>query len=353
MGGMPATGDIVRSHPVPLALLLLAALMVVDAGSGTQIAGAFCGAALVASMLTSARDTALVGMAATAAALASGTWHDTLGTRDWAVRAVLCALLSALCVVSAASRSRRERRLQRMNVIADAAQRAVLRCLPSAVGSVAIAARYESAYEDAAVGGDFYELSETPHGVRFVIGDVRGKGLEAVQLAASVLGGFRSAAFSTVDLVDVALRLDVVVAAVAGDEDFVTAVLAEFHTDGSVTVVNCGHHPPLLVPPSLSSGTLRPLSAGHRRAGPAARAWAAAPQMVRHCWSPGSRLLFYTDGLVEARDRFGPSSTRPRTARSWSDPPSTHALDALVDRLLAHTGRRLDDDMALVLTQRL
>ena len=34
---------------------------------------------------------------------------------------------------------------------------------------------------------------------------------------------------------------------VAGDEDFVTVVLAEFHDDDTVTLVNCGHHPPLLV----------------------------------------------------------------------------------------------------------
>ena len=35
--------------------------------------------------------------------------------------------------------------------------------------------------------------------------------------------------------------------AVADEEDFVTAVLAEFHEDHTMTLVNCGHHPPVLV----------------------------------------------------------------------------------------------------------
>ena len=348
---MPVSGEAVRSRPVLLALLLLAVLMAVDAVTGTRIAGAYCGAALVASMLTSARHTAFVAAAATAAALVSGTWHDSLGTFDWAVRAVLCALLSALCVVSAASRTRREGRLQRLNVIAEAAQRAVLRTLPTAVGSVGLAARYESAFEDAAVGGDLYEVSETPYGVRILIGDVRGKGLEAVQLAASVLGAFRQAAFSTVDLVDVAVRLDAVVSTVAGDEDFVTAVLAEMHPDGSFTVVNCGHHPPLLVTPSRT-GALRPamLDTGE----PAVPlGLGCRPHLVHERWSTGSRLLFYTDGLVEARDRAGSFFDLVEHAGALRAPSLAAALDALVAELLEHTGHRLDDDMALVLAQRL
>jgi serine phosphatase RsbU (regulator of sigma subunit) len=342
----------VRSHPVLLALLLLTSLVAVDAAFGIPIAGAYCGAALVASMLTSARNTALVAGTATVAALASGTWHGNLGARDWAVRSGICALLSALCVVAAATRSRRERQLQRLNVIAEAAQRAVLRTLPTAIGSVGLAARYESAFEDAAIGGDLYEVTETPHGVRILIGDVRGKGLEAVQLAASVLGAFRQAAFSAVDLVDVAVRLDAVVCAVAGDEDFVTAVLAEFHTDGSFTVVNCGHHPPLLVPPSRSGGVLCPtmLDTGE----PAVPlGLGCRPHLVQKRWAAGSRLLFYTDGLVEARDRVGTFFDLAEHAPVLRAPTLDASLDALVKRLREHTGNRLDDDMALVLTQRL
>jgi len=56
------------------------------------------------------------------------------------------------------------------------------------------------------------------------VGDVRGKGLDAVQMAATVLGVFRTAAFTQSSLADIARDLDGVVKAYGGDEDFVTAL---------------------------------------------------------------------------------------------------------------------------------
>jgi sigma-B regulation protein RsbU (phosphoserine phosphatase) len=51
---------------------------------------------------------------------------------------------------------------------------------------------YHSAAEQAAVGGDLYEVLDSPWGVRLLVGDVRGKGLDAVRLANRVLGCFRA-----------------------------------------------------------------------------------------------------------------------------------------------------------------
>jgi hypothetical protein len=51
-----------------------------------------------------------------------------------------------------------------------------------------------SAAEQAAVGGDLYEVLDSPWGVRLLVGDVRGKGLDAVRLANRVLGCFRALA---------------------------------------------------------------------------------------------------------------------------------------------------------------
>ncbi len=134
-----------------------------------------------------------------------------------------------------------------MTAIAETAQRALLRVMPASIGSLGFAARYVSATEEALVGGDLYEVAETPNGVRVIVGDARGKGLEAVQMAATVLAAFRHAAVKEPTLTAVATDLDDVVTAVAEDEDFVTAVLAEFHDDHTVTLLNCGHHPPLLL----------------------------------------------------------------------------------------------------------
>ena len=50
--------------------------------------------------------------------------------------------------------------------------------------SLAVArARYRSATRQASVGGDLYEIVPTWHGIRVIIGDVRGKGLDAILLA--------------------------------------------------------------------------------------------------------------------------------------------------------------------------
>jgi hypothetical protein len=77
--------------------------------------------------------------------------------------------------------------------VAEVAQRAILRPIPARLGAMSFATRYLSAAEEALIGGDFYDAAFTPHGLRLITGDVRGKGLPAVQLASVVLGCFREA----------------------------------------------------------------------------------------------------------------------------------------------------------------
>ncbi|WP_373294718.1 acyl-CoA dehydrogenase C-terminal domain-containing protein [Dactylosporangium sucinum] len=79
-----------------------------------------------------------------------------------------------------------------------------------------------------------------------IIGDVRGKGLDAVRLASIVLGSYRHVAFERADLRAIVADLDRAVARSVGDEDFVTAALIE-ERGGTLTIVNCGHPAPLLL----------------------------------------------------------------------------------------------------------
>jgi phosphoserine phosphatase RsbU/P len=329
-------------------LVLLGVLVAIDVVTGDRVVliSLFAAAALLAAALTTPRHTAVVAGIAVAAAFAARTWDGLEAGSDWGTRVGICTVLSAGAVVIARLRADREARLQRMTVIAEAAQRAVLRAMPTAVGGVGFAARYVSASREALVGGDLYEVAATPYGVRVIVGDVRGKGLDAVQLAASVLGAFRQSAFTTERLTDLARDLDRTVTALCGDEDFVTAVLGEFHDVGEVVLVNCGHHPPLLArtdapgrlvdtgEPSL------PLGLG------------SDPQESRHSWPVGSRLLFYTDGLVEARDDRGVFFPLNGYAQAVAGAELENALDDLVTHLLEHTRRQLNDDMALVLAER-
>lgn len=324
-------------------LAVLAVLVVVSLTTSVQLVGVFAISAVVASLQTSPRRTAAVGAIAVVAGIGAGLWHDTIGTLDWAARVLVSVLITLLGVQGAALRNQREGRLERMTVIAETAQRAVLRAMPTAIGSVGLAARYVSATAEALVGGDLYEVAATPFGVRVIVGDVRGKGVEAVQTAAAVLGAFRAAAFTASDLAELARTIDETLARMIGEEEFVTAIVGEFHGD-RVTLANCGHHPPLLVVGSdvttADTGEpALPLGLGAR------------PVLTEHPWPVGARVLFYTDGLIETRDRSGEFFPLDDYTAELGQGTVEEALDRLVDRLLAWGGQRMSDDLALVLAE--
>ena len=334
------------SAGIAVSLGVLAALVVVDAllGRDLVLSAGYGVAALLAATVASVRATAVVAAAAVAMVAVSGFWNQDIGAQQWTIRLLLTTLLGAAAVALARIRVQRERDLRDMTLIAETAQRALLRSLPTAVGSVGLAARYISATRAALMGGDLYEVAETAYGVRAIVGDVRGKGLDAVQLAATVLGAFRRSAFTQPLLSEVAAELDRVVSAVAGDEDFVTAVLAEFRPDATVGLVNCGHHPPLFI----SAGNVHTVPTGEPQL---PLGLGTAPRIVTSPWPSRTRLLMYTDGLIETRNREGEFFPLDFHGGILGTGTLDEALDLLLVRLRDHAGGRLADDIALVLAE--
>ena len=178
------------------AVLWLVAFGVLDAMPGVIVVSLFSVAPLIVATVADERRTVVFAGAAVALAIAAGKWDGITGEVNyWARVAAVCAI-SVMAVVVAGMRRRREERLARMTAIAEACQLALLPPLPPEMTGITVAARYRSATRDASVGGDLYEIIPTGHGIRVIIGDVRGKGLDAVLLARQVLSAFRRSAMA-------------------------------------------------------------------------------------------------------------------------------------------------------------
>lgn len=190
-----------------------------------------------------------------------------------------------------------------------------------------------------------------------MVGDVRGKGLEAVGTVAVVIGAFREAAEQEDSLEGVARRLERALArererqgGIDPVEGFVTAVLAEIPPGGAeVRIVNRGHPEPLLLHPDGSLEVLLP-TVPALPLGMDLGVWVDRADV----WelAAGMTLLAYTDGLSEARDAQGDFYDPAARLRGRIYPEPEELLSALADDVRLHTGGRSTDDMALLAVAR-
>lgn len=278
--------------------------------------------------------------------------HRTARSAEFAL--VAAAGVTAAGIAACRARQRRDRELAQVRVVAEAAQQVLLRPVPRQIGSVMMAARYLSASTGARVGGDLYEVVGTPGRVRLIVGDVEGKGLPAIQSAASVLGVFREAAHDDIGLVEIAARIEASLAREFSDEQFVTAVLADLAMEGGkLDMLNCGHPAPALL------GTGRPTFIGHDQCSlPLGLGQlTGAPRIpLTIPFGPGDRILFYTDGATEARNKTGQffslSDCKSLGGCAATEDPAV-VVQRLSDELVRHVGHAPDDDVALLLAHRL
>lgn len=302
-------------------------------------------APLAACAVLSTRITAGFAVATIALSVLSGFLNDVWDTPQQWVRFAGVVLISTMAVVIAEVRIRREHQYQRLSHIAEAAQRVILPVLPKATAEVRVAARYQSAAQDALVGGDLYDCSLTNGKVRFLIGDARGKGIGAVEQAARVIRAFRQASGLLDDLGLLAGDMDAYLTQFLEDEEFVTALLVDVTVPGWITLAACGHPPPLLV---KADGTAELL--GLPPGLPLGLGGIAEAVSVR--WSIGDRLLLYTDGLSEARDSNGQFMSLTDLAPTITGPSPEEALDAVLEQIRRHVpGDMLGDDLAVVLLE--
>ncbi|MFJ4983102.1 PP2C family protein-serine/threonine phosphatase [Streptomyces sp. NPDC088732] len=343
-----------------LPLLLIIGISLSDWLSGPQIylAPMMVMAPALASVSTTWRRTLGVGAAGLVAQLALLPYDEVrLPDTGTLLRAQLVAyVVVSLFGTYIAWRYEQGRRVfAAVHSVAEAAQRALLLPPGPVVGDLRLAVRYVSAADTAQIGGDLYTVVETPHGVRALIGDVRGKGLDAVQTASVTLGSFREAAYDEETLTRVAQRVDASVARHMAPGEFTTALFLQFNDPGQVGLLHYGHVPPLRVAPDGTVTSLDPpdpwvpLGLSQFATGLPPRPW-------QETLGPDDVLVLCTDGVIEARSvadgSFYPLAER--AARLAAD--SAGDLEAAVERLYAdllrHTGGGLSDDALLMLVAR-
>lgn len=311
----------------------------------TNLTGLLSAGPLLACARCNGRVTTLVSVYALALCAIAAEMTGALDSPIQGARYGMIAMSGVLAVFIAIIRGRREKRLI---MIADRVQRAILRPLPAEVGGVAFASRYQSATPGTLVGGDLYDLTMTQFGPRLIIGDVKGKGLDAVGRCAAVIATFRELAFSEEDLTKLAEQMDARLSPDMGIEDFVTVILAEFGA-GEVRLANCGHHPPVKVGPGCGARSME-LVSPERPAPPLGLHPRPARQDVT--LKQGDRLLFYTDGLVDARDRAGRFlELDGRVAAALAAPGLDSCVRQVAGLLIEHAGDTLGDDVLLVVAE--
>jgi sigma-B regulation protein RsbU (phosphoserine phosphatase) len=341
------TGDRATLAAAALASAWLLVVAVVDVALPSSVVPdtLFAIAALIACSLLPPRATAGFAGAAIVLVVASGWWNDTWDTAQQWVRFLDVVLVGTAGVMAATVRVHRERRLTRLAAIAETAQRAILPTVPPATESLKTASRYISAAEDAVVGGDLYDCSLTEGYTRFIVGDVRGKGLAAVEQAARVIRAFRQSAAAKAALTDAARDMNHYLTPFLGDEEFVTALLVDLTCPDTITLTSCGHPPAILIRANGEAAFLElapglPLGIGD------------ATGDSSFAWAPGDRVLMYTDGLSEARDAIGEFLPLLGLAPVLSRGSLEEALEWLLGRVRDHVpSGKLGDDLALLLLE--
>ncbi|MFD8635415.1 PP2C family protein-serine/threonine phosphatase [Streptomyces sp. NPDC059533] len=365
----------VRHAQLAVPFVLIAAVTVVDilAPPDVHLGPFLVAAPALTASFRGPRMTAFVGLVAVIAQVVVSAVRTTLTDLNHTFQTIALIMISVFVTLFAYLREEHEKELMQLRSVAETAQQVVLRPLRDRIGPLRVASVYLAAAAEARIGGDLYAAARTATSTRLIIGDVRGKGLDAVGEAALVLGAFRAAAHQEADLRRLVDYLEGAVAPdlydstaldddeedegagprTGEDEGFTTAAVLDVPDDEPVLhLVSCGHPPPLLL---LRDGRTVPLEVA-RPSPPLGLAGLVDGPVAAQtfAFAPGDVLLLYTDGVLEARDRAGDFYPLTERVAGWGGLQPQAVLDHLCADLLAHVvGSTLGDDAAMVAIERL
>jgi serine phosphatase RsbU (regulator of sigma subunit) len=231
--------------------------------------------------------------------------------------------------------------------LARTLQRSLLPETLPVLEKLALSSAYHPVGEGNEVGGDFYDVFTTPLGCWLVVGDVCGKGPEAAAVTALVRHSIRAFAFVRPSPAQVLGAVNEVMLGHALAQRFATVVLARLDLRAEPTravLAGAGHPPPVLL--AANGSTDCPATRGTMLG---IRPGCDVIDLDVEL-GPGSTLVLYTDGLLDAG-----APRRPLTPRELCGLLADHAgaapqlLVQQLERLALSSGAgRLRDDVAIV-----
>jgi serine phosphatase RsbU (regulator of sigma subunit) len=209
----------------------------------------------------------------------------------------------------------------------------------------------------AQVAGDAYDFSVDTDRLAFGVFDGVGHDISATRSTALALTAVRNARRAgQTDLIALAAEADRVLLRYGDRRQFVTAALADLSpATGHLRFLLAGHPAPMLFRQGrfvteLTHPPRPPLGLDLTSPG------IAEPTVREVQLEPGDRILFYSDGVTEARDTngvfFGEQRLIDLTVRAHLDRlPAPETLRRLTAAVLAHHDGVLQDDLTLLLLQ--
>jgi sigma-B regulation protein RsbU (phosphoserine phosphatase) len=183
-------------------------------------------------------------------------------------------------------------------------------------------------------------------GLGISIADIAGKGLPAALLMSNLQAAVRAFAQETAAPSSICGSVNRLLCRNMAAGRFATFCYARVDATGRrIVYANAGHNPPLLI---RSDGTCERLTDGGTVLGVFPE---TAYDQGELALGSGDRLLFYTDGITEARNPDGDEYGEEKLAEA-AVLSRTQGVDTMKDTLMASvndfTGGKFDDDATLI-----
>jgi len=235
-------------------------------------------------------------------------------------------------------------RIAEQRAVTAIMQRSLLPDALPQIPGMRFSAKYLPAGSGIKIGGDWYDVFQLSSGcLAFVIGDVVGRGVLAASVMAEIRTALRAYMVQGHKLTEVISMLNELLVSMGRNRGATLSILEYDPQAEELETVSAGHLPPLLIDPNGRARLLEQepglpvgVHLGHQY------------ETVRYPFPTGSRLLLYTDGLIERRDEpidagFQRLTAAAQAAARLADAP---LADGVYRALLDETP--LEDDVALL-----